>query len=132
MKDKIINSIKNYEKALKKLHEFVNEPIRNDRDRAGIIQAFEFTFELAWKTFQKVSKDEEMSPGGPRTIIKQAFHLDLIENEYEKRWLEMLDDRNLMSHTYREDLSLIVSGRIKDGYIGAFESSLKKLKERYE
>lgn len=132
MRDKIINSIKNYEKALKKLHEFIDEPIVNERDRAGIIQAFEFTFELAWKTFQKVSKDEEMEIGGPKTIIKQAFRLDLIENNFEDDWNLMLEDRNLMSHTYKEDLSYIVSERVKDRYVIAFDHSLKKLKERYE
>ena len=132
MKDKIITSIKNYEKALNKLHEFIDEPIVNERDRAGIIQAFEFTFELAWKTFQKVSKDEKMEIGGPKTIIKQAFRLDLVENSFEDDWNLMLEDRNLMSHTYKEDLSYIVSERIKDRYVIAFDHSLKKLKERYE
>jgi hypothetical protein len=35
----------NFGKALAKLKEFVAAPIVTERDRAGIIQAFEFTFE---------------------------------------------------------------------------------------
>ena len=49
MNEKIKNSIENYEKALKKLHEFLSEPIVNDRDRAGIIKAFEFTWLMMLK-----------------------------------------------------------------------------------
>ena len=75
------NSIENYEKALKKLHEFLSEPIVNDRDRAGIIKAFEFTFELSWKTIQKICQEEQLEAGGPRSIIKHGFSLNIIENE---------------------------------------------------
>lgn len=44
----------NFSKALAKLREFVAMPIENERDRAGVIQAFEFTFEQCWKAFQRI------------------------------------------------------------------------------
>jgi nucleotidyltransferase substrate binding protein (TIGR01987 family) len=132
MKEKVLYSLRNYEKALSKLREFVAEPVVNDRDRAGIIKAFRFTFELAWKTFQKVAKDELIDLGEPKTVIKQAFKMDFIDNKYEAQWIQMLEDRNLMSHTYREDLSLLVSERVKNTYVEAFNESLQRLKDKYE
>jgi nucleotidyltransferase substrate binding protein (TIGR01987 family) len=132
MKEKALNSLRNYEKALSKLREFIAEPVANDRDRAGIIKAFRFTFELACKTFQKVAKDEQMEFGGPKTVIKQAFKMNYIGKKFEPHWIQMLEDRNLMGHIYREDLSFIVSERIKSSYVEAFNESLQRLKDKYE
>ena len=131
MNKKITNSIENYEKALRKLHEFIDEPVQNDRDRAGIIQAFEFTFELAWKTLQKICQYEGLESGGPRTIIKQSFSIGLIDNKFEKNWLQMLEDRNLMSHVYREEVSQEVSLRIQEHYKDTFDELLKKFIGQY-
>ncbi len=130
MNEKIKNSIENYEKALKKLHEFLSEPIVNDRDRAGIIKAFEFTFELSWETIQKICQEEQLEAGGPRSIIKHGFSLNIIENENEAIWLQMLEDRNLMSHTYREQVSKMVAERIEKDHIRAFDQLLINLKKR--
>ena len=131
MKDKIVRSIGNFEKALNKLHEFTDEPVITDRDRAGVIQGFEFTFEISWRIFQKIAKYEHMEIGGPKTSLKQAFTMDLIENEYEELWLKMLEDRNIMSHTYREEMSREVAQRVQGDVRCAFDRLLEKLKSRY-
>ena len=55
MSERIKNSINNLEKAHSKLEEYLSLPILNDRDRSGIIKAFEFTFELAWEDIPKDS-----------------------------------------------------------------------------
>lgn len=128
MKTKIKNSISNFETAYSKLEEYLALPIENDRDRAGIIKAFEFTFELAWKTFQKIAIDEGLEAGGPKSSLKQAFKMNIIQNEAESIWLQMLEDRNLMSHTYRDTLSKIVVERIQNDYNQAFKGVIKELK----
>ena len=46
MSEKVKRSIENFELALKKLNEYLSTPVVSDRDRSGVIQAFEFTFEL--------------------------------------------------------------------------------------
>ncbi|MCB9061893.1 MAG: nucleotidyltransferase substrate binding protein [Halobacteriovoraceae bacterium] len=131
MNNKIKNSIDNFEKAYNKLEEYLAHPIQNDRDRSGIIRAFEFTFELAWKTFQKIATDEGFEAGGPKSSLKQAFKLNLIQGEKEeKAWLQMLDDRNLMSHTYRDKLSQEVVKRIQDQHRTLLKDTLQRLKSR--
>lgn len=72
----------------------------DDLSKEGLVQRFEYTFELAWKTI----KDFLESKGEPETyqrdIIKKAFQLEIINNG--ELWLEMLEKRNLMAHTYNQ------------------------------
>ena len=71
-------------------------------EREGVIQRFEYTFELAWNTL----KDRLEYDGivlrtvTPRNVIRQALQSGLIENG--ETWLDMLTDRDLMSHTYSD------------------------------
>lgn len=132
MKDKIVDSISNFGDALQELNEFLDIPVTNKRDRAGVIKAFEFTFELAWKTLKKIAKEDGLETGGPKSTLKAAFSLDLIDNEDESAYLNMLDDRNLMSHVYREAMSLEVFNRIETSYKDILNKLQKRLKERYE
>ena len=131
MSVKIKNSIENFKKAYTKLEEYLALPIENDRDRSGIIKAFEFTFELAWKTFQKVAVDEGLEAGGPKSSLKQAFKLNIISNDQESHWLQMLDDRNLMSHTYRDQLSKMVVDRIQNQHKASLNKVLKTLDKKF-
>lgn len=127
MNTKINNSITNFEKAYLELCEYIDLPIQNNRDRAGIIKAFEFTFELAWKTLQKIAQDDGVHTGGPKSSLKFAFQTNLINNE--SIWLDMLNDRNLLSHTYQHKLSLKILERIKSNYKQAFGDVISQLKK---
>ena len=69
-------------------------------EKEGIIQRFEYTFELAWK----VLKDKMENDGVvldkilPKVVVRQAFNAKYIQ--HADIWLNMIDDRNLMSRTY--------------------------------
>lgn len=129
MNVKTKQSVENYIMALAVLSDFIREPIKSDRDRAGIIKSFEFTFELAWKTFQKMAASEGMEGGGPRSALKNAFKMNLIHNNYEvQTWLSMLDDRNLAAHTYRQEISIEIVERI----INDYEKCFLLIRERFE
>lgn len=77
-----------------------NLPELSQLEKEGIIQRFEYTFELAWK----VLKDKMENDGlildqvSPKVVIKQAFAAKYIDSP--ETWLRMMGDRNLMSHTY--------------------------------
>ena len=82
----------------------------------GVIQRFEFTFELAWKTLKAFMEYKGFSvPVSPRDILKDAYAAGIIEEG--DIFIKMLTDRNISSHTYDEEMALELYGRIKNDYI---------------
>jgi nucleotidyltransferase substrate binding protein (TIGR01987 family) len=69
-------------------------------EKEGVIQRFEYTFELAWKTLKDYLEEDGVviSPITPRQVIKEAFAAKVITGGAV--WVNMLDHRNLLSHTY--------------------------------
>ncbi len=112
------NSLISFGKALNKLKEFLDEPVVNDRDKAGIIQAFEFCFELSWKTLQKRMVAHNKTVGSPRQAFQAAFELgwisDDVNSEGVDAWSLLVDDRNLTSHAYEEEVANAVLKRVRE------------------
>jgi nucleotidyltransferase substrate binding protein (TIGR01987 family) len=104
-------------KALAKLREFVALPMANDRDQAGVIQAFEFTFEQCWKAFQRVAVAQGLTAASPRQALQAAGQLGLIADADEDAWLIMLRDRNMTTHLYHEQLSREIADRVVRVYV---------------
>lgn len=69
-------------------------------EKEGVIQRFEYTFELAWKTLKDYLEESGLviAPVTPREVIKQAFAAKVLSDG--QVWINMLDHRNLLSHTY--------------------------------
>ncbi|MCY3690932.1 MAG: nucleotidyltransferase substrate binding protein [Chloroflexota bacterium] len=93
---------RNFSRAYTLLSEALEPEVAelNELEREGAIQRFEYTFQLAWLTLK-----DRLEYGGvvltevtPRNIIQQAFAAKLIDDA--EVWIDMLVDRNLMSHTY--------------------------------
>jgi len=119
-------SIENYTKALNKLIEGINQA-NDELDRDGVLQRFEFTFELFWKTLKLILKYEGFECRSPRSCIKEAFEKDYIVDS--ETFLDMLEDRNLSSHVYDEKISLEIYERIKNIYLVKFVDSSKSLQD---
>jgi nucleotidyltransferase substrate binding protein (TIGR01987 family) len=100
-----------FAQALTRLREVVEVPAADDLDRAGCIQYFEFCFELAWKSTKVVGESQGLSGLlSPRACLRQAFTAGWLQSE--ELWLEMLDARNRMSHTYKYQDALVVYARL--------------------
>jgi len=96
--------------------------------RDGVIQRFEFTFELLWKTLKVFLKEKKgIICKAPKDCLKEAFRLDWIDDE--KVFLEMLEDRNEASHIYNKFMAEEIYSRIKGKYVAAIEGVMRKLKE---
>jgi nucleotidyltransferase substrate binding protein (TIGR01987 family) len=120
----------NFKKTLEELDAFLKLPIKNDRDIAGIIRAFEFTFEQCWKSIQKIAGAQGVEIGSPKSAFSYALQNSWIRFEEETFWVELLKDRNLTSHTYQEDLAKEVLSRIQTRYLRMFQELLSHLEKQ--
>jgi len=86
-------------------------PFPADIVRDAAIQRFEFSFELAWKALAAwLVEGLSPAPTSPRAVIREAYRQRLLTDE--ARWITLLLDRNLTSHTYREATAQEVFARL--------------------
>lgn len=111
--------IENFQKAFRSLRESVEAPITEDRDLAGIIQNFEFCYELGWKALKAHLSNNGVFTGPAKDVFKKAYQNGILKDE--ALWLDIIKDRNLTTHTYDVELAKQVVERIKDRYLKAFE-----------
>jgi nucleotidyltransferase substrate binding protein (TIGR01987 family) len=90
----------NFQKAGGQLREFIQKPELNKFEKQGLIQCFEYTFELAWKTMKDYLEEQGFTVKSPREAIQTAFQAQLISDGH--CWIDALEKRNLMAHTYDE------------------------------
>ena len=84
-----------FDSAMASLREFCAEPIENDRDVAGILQGFAFTFELAWKVVQDEIERRGYEERGPRLSMSAGLRAGIIPLEDADAWSDALEDRIL-------------------------------------
>ena len=111
------------EKAYKSLN-IACEKSKNDIERDGTIQRFEFTFELFWKTLKIIMDYYGVDCNSPKICIKEAFRNKFIEDD--EIFLDMLEDRNKTSHIYKEEVADEIFERIKNVYVNSFNDFIKK------
>ncbi|MEZ4273581.1 MAG: HI0074 family nucleotidyltransferase substrate-binding subunit [Myxococcota bacterium] len=120
-------AIDNFSSAVDKLREFLSTPVVDERDRAGIIQAFEFCYELAWKSLKKLAESKGLEAPTPLDAFQAGFQMGLIKEIEHELWLDAKRTRNLTSHTYKEELAAEVLEKIRNDYLAAFEQLRQRL-----
>lgn len=114
--------------ATGRLIEAVQQP-ESDILRDAVIQRFEFSFELVWKTLKLYLERQGHECGGPRPTLKKAFTEGLIITPEEGDvWLQMLEDRNLTTHAYDEELAI----RIYRHIVGSYAELLGKMADKIQ
>lgn len=119
----------NYSKALEQLGNAIatsqQRPL-SELEKQGLIQAFEFTHELAWN----VMKDYFAWQGNPaitgsRDAAREAFQKGLIGDG--EGWMEMIKSRNQTSHTYQQKIADEIAGKIIEQYFPLFQAFLRTM-----
>jgi len=65
-----------------------------------VVKRFEFTYEMAWKVLKRYLDFLGIEATNPRSVFKEAFAQNIISDE--NIWLDMIEQRNLLSHLYDE------------------------------
>jgi len=120
----------NFKKAVLKLGEAVEDNTIDgltELEQEGLIQRFEYTFELAWKTLQDLLKEKGyLNIAGPNPVLEQAFQDGYIHDGQE--WKKMKKSREMTSNTYDSEIAKEIAGNIIDSYYHLF----KELEVRLE
>jgi nucleotidyltransferase substrate binding protein (TIGR01987 family) len=126
--------IDNFEKALIRLQEAHSRAKVGRRGddyyffRDSAIQRFEFTVEIFWKMIKSFLREKEgIDCRTPKSCIREFFSAGYLDEELTVVLLEMIDDRNLTSHTYREEVAEMIFVRLQK-YIDVLQGSLIKIK----
>jgi nucleotidyltransferase substrate binding protein (TIGR01987 family) len=126
--NKLKQILQNSKKALLSLENILQEiqnKSKDDKDfiiyRDSAIKRFEYTIEVSRKLMSYYIEFIDKKVNGQKLVLKKAFEFDLIE---DKIWFTMIDDRNLVTHEYSEEIAVTL---LNDIFVYA-----KKLREFYE
>ena len=117
---------KNYQKALRQLERFLKETNLNDMEEQGLIQAFEYNYELAWNTIKDYLAYQGITEViGSRDAFRIAFNRGLISDG--SIWMSMIESRIKSSHTYNEEIAKEILKEIREQYFKLFMQLETKL-----
>jgi nucleotidyltransferase substrate binding protein (TIGR01987 family) len=92
----------NFDRALALLREALarGPSALNQLEKEGVVQRFEYTLKLAWKTIKDYLEESGLvlTAVTPRQVIKDAFAARILADG--QTWIDMINHRNLLSHTY--------------------------------
>ena len=112
--------IEHYSSALAQLEQAVVIYQKSQQDalyRDGLIQRFEFTVELAWKSIKEYLEDQGSTTpiATPRAVLKEAFAAGIIQDADE--WNKIITARNITSHVYDEKTAEDVASQICNDFL---------------
>lgn len=105
-------------KAFKKFDRFRTQT-ESEQEKAGAILAFEYCFELTWKTMKRILGVRGTVANSPKEVFRKAALEGFIQDP--EQWFLFLEKRNLTVHTYEEKTADEVVQ-----ILGQFSSEVKK------
>lgn len=124
-----IQRFNNYKKALSQLEKFIAKEKLNELEEQGLIQAFEYTHELAWNVLRDYLREQGHTQiYGSRDATREAFKLELIQDG--ETWMDMINDRNRTSHTYNQATAEQIANNIRFRFFPLF-IELRETMERF-
>ena len=119
----------NYKKALlivKNAVDLSKQRELSDLEKQGVIQGFEFTFELAWNVMKDYLEEQGIiGIIGSKNAIRHGFNKGIIEDG--EIWIDMVEDRNLASHTYDEETAEKIFCAVKNKYFNLLNKLAEKM-----
>lgn len=124
----------NFNRALEQLtqaFELSRSRALSDLEKQGVIQGFEIVHELAWNVLKDfLAYEGIMGIVGSRGAVREAFRRGLLVDG--ELWMDMIEKRNLSSHTYNKELAEELVSVIFGGYYAAFLALQQEMRSRLE
>jgi len=118
--------IKQFDKAIERLEEVLNEP-KNSIVRDSAIQRFEFSLDLAWKSVKAFLEEKKgVVCNSPKECFREAFRQGILE--YEDKWVIYVDMRNETVHTYKEEVADKIYKQLPEA-LNNFKGLIKIIKD---
>lgn len=121
-------SLDNFSRALERLEEGLSLPEADPKNRDVVILRFVLVFETAWKALRQCLAIEQIPARYPKEAFRGAFQAGWIDRE--ELWLKMLEDRNLVAHTYNESTAIRIYQDVKS-YMPVLRQARDYLQERF-
>lgn len=125
--ENIRQKLDTYRDAIKRLENIIIQPEINDYRLDAVIKRFEFTYEFSWKLLKLLLEYKGIEAKSPRDCFKEAFAIGLIHDGTS--WIDMLNDRNLTTHTYKEADAREICKRIEEVYFAKLVSLINSAEE---
>ena len=125
-----MKKFENFCKALANLEEGAKIENLSMVEEVGLIKLFEICFVQSWKVLKEILKmhgDRNSKSGSPRQIFKAAYSAGILPEE--EVWIEILEDRNILSHVYDADKAQITIAKVREKYLPAFQKLKQILEE---
>jgi nucleotidyltransferase substrate binding protein (TIGR01987 family) len=118
----------NLKRAVTKLKEAVDRDSLSELEKEGLIQRFEYCYELAWKTLQDLLEEKGyLDIKGPTPVLQQSFQDGYITEGEE--WMKLKKSRENTSHTYNKETAEEIVESIVTSYYSLFEQLVTRLNE---
>ena len=126
-----IQRLDNYAKAfavLERINGIQKERELTEAEKMGLIQSFEFSFDLAWNVMKDYLRDKG-NPDimGSKDAIRGAFKYGIIENG--DAWMDMVERRNETAHTYDEEVAIRVVNHVSNSYVEELKTLLETMRK---
>ncbi|MGG7153206.1 nucleotidyltransferase substrate binding protein [Clostridium neonatale] len=131
--DKRLNEkLNDFGKALIRLSESIDESKNNSKSstlKDGVIQRFEFCYEICWKLIKYYLESEGIQEAkSPKSTFREGFKIGIIKDG--EVWIDMLNDRNLTSHVYDEEVAFDIYEKIISKYFEQMNGMYVLLKSK--
>ncbi len=121
--------LESFRKALAQLEAACELEEYSELERAGLVQMFAFSFELAWKTLKDKLFYDGFDEKTPRSVVRRSFEAAYLSEEDSEILLDALRRRNLLAHTYDEDVAERAVKLIKETYFPVLKRACSKLQD---
>lgn len=126
-----IQRFRNFTKSMNYLEEALQIAHPDIVQKAGIIQFFEMSFELAWNMVKDYLEEQGfVDVKSPRSALKKAFEMNILENGHD--WMDLLQDRNLTAHTYNEEKATEMEQLIQNKYFPLLKALHNSFKQKID